>query len=1401
MDTGSDFSDGAVTDADLSSGSESAIASQDRIAVERAQDNEPSREQLELRNFLAAIMYGGCAPPLQLAEQLLRRLDLHTRFCVEVWSYGDDDKYRLGGTAGHGKRVIRIGNTRDRSRHLGLLPSVDAEHASLPLPDCSDSLFMEGVVALVTGADTEELAVLEDQGQYPWGSRTAKSWPLRLLCDLLEITGTSGVQDASVYGHIMHGLLVTHGLPMGPLMKKLGFVPDMALLDYLLEDARLETPRTQVTTAMTEVVAREMAAERGDGIPEFAYDSLTDLLSQIFASRGLSSLRRTAVAVLESLGLVDVYRVEEWLYDEQHKDFRTQGNAVGTGKQVIRLGKVHRPHHYILLRVTGNDLPGPNPLPRGVGSGFRGEVSLLTADGLRMRAEVTDVGQYPWGNGEVNCAPLVRITKAMGCTRGSAPQNCCAYAHLVYGMVVQHDMDVGLILTRLREDKESAGEGPDAGEKSGDMSEGTAGQMGDSPGGLKTRTLDGCSGSTKDDPVGGRIGDRTVSTKDVPVGDRIGDRTVSTMDHPVGDRNGDRTDRGGNQRTPTESTDRMTNDQGEAPARGLEEREFFQILLSGFLPDDLLYMAGWLMKRMGLSTTTRVEVWTLAPARGTYVTNGLFAGTGDKAVRVGKIYGHSRPYLLVADGEWREGSPREGLVTRDLPENGAGALLDDGAGSFLEATVVNLGPHPWWSEEKECGVLVKLAAYWLECGGAMTEQADLAYLLLGILREEPSLGESLMGMLQAARGGQAQGDVAPEVRLGIRSVEQHCPGDGRGPSVADIPGEELEGFDRAGGKRGGGRVYSRHRGARVGRGRGRGGGAGRGSGCVRGRTRELAQEAKLRDRPPGRGREGNVEAAGVDCGDPGQGSPVPVTQGRRDGGYVGGAPGDHGTVTKLTVDTEGPSGNMDRLRRTPSRAVSKGASTGRYWTPMPGADGSSGKTRNRGSAGTTLPLSTGHASSPPVVPQPEGSDPPSAEPRKQSNQPSGAWAKRPILRKKGVGGVKTVPRPPELEAQAPSQGGEVEWVDEGDIAYAVGGTGEIFPFLTEDVHPYHYQRRNDPLDRALSCNVRGPTAVVWGLVIALLGRHAKAVYGDNRRVSFKLPLARAQANPILMGDLVPLRRTVTLDVFEQPVTSFAVATDLKPGVAPTDQDWPRLRAVVLEFNEEEMSGRASVPLTRRVCRFALSSTYAGCTPRSGSRFGFTLRHVEGDGHHTVHDLTDGDFVYVEKETKADIPLSTDVVEGFFAPGKELQGLVQGALGVTATPFVWKPLSIFPYHSDEGLLVRLHESTKSYQLTTLAKGAPTMGQISALMSKQQLYASTNAPTVEQKEQAVSRPLHHFVVPKPDQLGPFARYLQKSFKEAQAGNVGLRVSVGVLVSVDVTENSLYNTVDCPFLDMKA
>ena len=311
MDTGSDFSDGAVTDADLSSGSESAIASQDRIAVERAQDNEPSREQLELRNFLAAIMCGGCAPPLQLAEQLLRRLDLHTRFCVEVWSYGDDDKYRLGGTAGHGKRVIRIGNTRDRSRHLGLLPSVDAEHASLPLPDCSDSLFMEGVVALVTGADTEELAVLEDQGQYPWGSRTAKSWPLRLLCDLLEITGTSGVQDASVYGHIMHGLLVTHGLPMGPLMKKLGFVPDMALLDYLLEDARLETPRTQVTTAMTEVVAREMAAERGDGIPEFAYDSLTDLLSQIFASRGLSSLRRTAVAVLESLGLVDVYRVEE----------------------------------------------------------------------------------------------------------------------------------------------------------------------------------------------------------------------------------------------------------------------------------------------------------------------------------------------------------------------------------------------------------------------------------------------------------------------------------------------------------------------------------------------------------------------------------------------------------------------------------------------------------------------------------------------------------------------------------------------------------------------------------------------------------------------------------------------------------------------------------------------------------------------------------------------------------------------------------------------------------------------------------------------------------------------------------------------------------------------------------
>ena len=555
----------------------------------------------------------------------------------------------------------------------------------------------------------------------------------------------------------------------------------------------------------------------------------------------------------------------------------------------------------------------------------------------------------------------------------------------------------------------------------------------------------------------------------------------------------------------------------------------------------------------------------------------------------------------------------------------------------------------------------------------------------------------------------------------------------------------------------------------------------------------------------------------------------------RGGGRGKGLPRGRGrgrvTTTKARVGTRRPAGDRDDgadgPRRTPvtARVVTKRVSRGRKWRhtnkpfqgypeadqPPPSGDPSP-EYKDEGQDGQEVktPLA------PPGLAGVGGQ-------RGATKQGAASPPRLAVSYKGALGNTDTTTEdkgrvtPPPSPTAIP---GDEEWVDEGDRAYAMGPRGDVFDFLNEDHHDYHYQRRNDPLDKALACKIREPDGVLWGWIIAITGRQVTVVYGEDQQASFrKLTEARrttAKAKETVkttakaketakatVGTMVPFRRSRTVAKSGRIVNSYAAVRDPGPWMKPDLSQYPILKAVVTVFRTEDMTGRASVGACRRVCPFTLSSEYEGEMPKPGSTFAFTPLKVDGRGHPTIPVIDSAHLTYLAAGDTTEVQLSTDLVPGFYAPGKELQRLVEEKLGITATPFIGKTLSMFNYHADECLVARLSEADGMESAGKFGKQVPTMGSISALMSKQELFARVAQPSAAEVQKAVQKELHHFVIPKKSQLSAFVPYLKKSLRRAQESPVPLKVTVGVFVSQDENECSLYHTLEhyCPFGDLKA
>ena len=392
----------------------------------------------------------------------------------------------------------------------------------------------------------------------------------------------------------------------------------------------------------------------------------------------------------------------------------------------------------------------------------------------------------------------------------------------------------------------------------------------------------------------------------------------------------------------------------------------------------------------------------------------------------------------------------------------------------------------------------------------------------------------------------------------------------------------------------------------------------------------------------------------------------------------------------------------------------------------------------------------------------------------------------------------------EMETPPPSPTAipeDKDWVDEGDRAYAMGGRGDVFDFLNEDHHTHHYYRRNSALDRALASKVRAPDGILWGWIIVIAGRQVTVVYGQDQRATFRKLTGTRQA-PVAVGNIVPFRRSKMVAKEGRVKTSFAAVRDPDPWLEPEPGQYPVLKAVVTAFDSDDMSGRANVGACNRVCPFALASEYDGEIPMPGSTFAFTPLRIDGRGHPTIPVIDGTHFTYLAAGDNAEVQLGTDLVSGFYAPGRELQKLVESRLGVTATPFIGKTLSTFDYYADECLIARLSETYGMANTGKFGKRVPTLGGISALMSQQELFARAVQPTAKEVHKAVHKELHHFVIPTTGQLSAFAPYLKNSLKRAQESPVPLKITVGVFVSQDVSSSSLYHSLEryCPFGDLK-
>ena len=96
--------------------------------------------------------------------------------------------------------------------------------------------------------------------------------------------------------------------------------------------------------------------------------------------------------------------------------------------------------------------------------------------------------------------------------------------------------------------------------------------------------------------------------------------------------------------------------------------------------------------------------------------------------------------------------------------------------------------------------------------------------------------------------------------------------------------------------------------------------------------------------------------------------------------------------------------------------------------------------------------------------------------------------------------------------------------------------------------------------------------------------------------------------------------------------------------------------------------------------------------------------------------------------------------------------------------------------------------------------PLLHKLGELMKKQHLYKAGCAPTRNHVRQALDEPQHHLIIPDPKYLEPFAAYLKQSMKVAAERNIKIVTSVGIFVDANTTTGSLYNTVDCSFMNVK-